>query len=168
MTKQEFANGMAFLATVYGQDMTSERMTAWFSLFEMNTLEEFAAAARKCALTSKFFPSVAELKAAIAESAVGMISADEAWNKILEAIRRFGWWKSEEAMKSLPPAVARSVNNMGGFKRLCESEDLEWTRKDFMKIYEIQKNRDETDYTTGTLITIADVVAKKKLLEGES
>lgn len=168
MTREEFANGMAFMATIYSKDMTAEQVGVWYSFFENDSFEEFQKAVRKLAVSSKYFPSIAELKEAIAEDAVGMLSADQAWDRVLYAIRKFGWCQAEEAMKSLPESVQLTVNHMGGFKRMCESEDLEWRRKDFMKAYEVNKNREQLDYTTGTLITIADVVAKKKLLEGES
>lgn len=168
MTKQEFANGMAYLATIYGQDMNSERMSAWYSLFETDSYEEFVNAAKKCALTSKFFPSIAELKEAIAEDAVGMLSADQAWDKVLYAVRRYGWCNADEAMKSLPEPVQLTVNHLGGFARICASEKLEWTRKDFIKAYDANKNREQLNYTTGTLISLADVVEKKKLLEGKA
>jgi hypothetical protein len=104
----------------------------------------------------------------MAEDAVGMLTADQAWDGVLYAVSKYGAWQTEEAMKSLPAAVQMTVNHLGGFQRICMSEDLEWTRKDFMKAYEVNKNREELNYTTGTLVTIADVVAKKKLLEGES
>ena len=168
MTREEFANGMAFMATIYSKDMTAEQVGIWYSFFENDSFEEFQKAVRKLAVSTKFFPSIAELKEAIAEDAVGMISADQAWDKVLYAVRRYGWCNAEAAMKSLPTAAQLTVNHLGGFQRICESEDLEWTRKDFMKAYDVNKNRDQMDYTTGTLITLADVVEKKKMLEGQN
>lgn len=167
MTKEEFANGMAFMSNIFSKDMTAEQVGVWYSFFENDNFESFQKAVRKLAVTSKFFPSIAELKEVMAEDAVGMLTADQAWDGVLYAVRKYGAWQTEEAMKSLPAAVQMTVNHLGGFQRICMSEDLEWTRKDFMKAYEVNKNREELNYTTGTLVTIADVVEKKKLLEGE-
>ena len=168
MTREEFANGMAFMATIYSKDMTAEQVGIWYSFFENDSFEEFQRAVRKLAVSTKFFPSIAELKEAIAEDAVGMLSADQAWDKVLYAVRRYGWCNAETAMKILPAAAQLTVNHLGGFKRICESEDLEWTRKDFIKAYDANKNREQLNYTTGTLISLADVVEKKKLLEGKA
>lgn len=167
MTKEEFAKGMTFLSVVYSKPLTADQVAVWYTFFETDSLDQFKKAVQKLAVSSKYFPSIAELKEAIAEDAVGMLSADQAWDRVLYAIRKFGWCQAEEAMKSLPESVQLTVNHMGGFKRMCESEDLEWRRKDFMKAYEVNKNREQLDYTTGTLITIADVAEKKKMLEGQ-
>lgn len=165
MTKEDFAKGMAFLSGVYSKSLTPEQLAIWYTFFETDTLEEFQRAVRIVSVRSKFMPSIAELKEAIAEDAVGMIPADQAWDKVLYAIRKFGWCQADDAMKSLPPVAQLTVNHLGGFKRICESEDLEWTRKDFMKIYDTNKNREQFEYTTGTLVSIADVVARRKRLE---
>jgi hypothetical protein len=87
---------------------------------------------------------------------------------VLYAIRKWGWCNAEDAMKSLPPVAQLTVNHLGGFKRVCEAEDLEWMRKDFMKVYETNKGREQFDYTTGTLVTIADVAERKKRLEAQT
>lgn len=168
MTKEDFAKGMAFLSGVYSKSLTPEQLAIWYTFFEGNTLEEFQKAIRKLAVTSKFFPAIAELKEAMAEDAVGMLTADQAWDGVLYAVRKYGAWQADEAMKSLPPAVQLTVNHLGGFQRICMSEDLEWTRKDFMKAYDVNKNREELNYTTGTLVSIADVVARRKKLEANS
>lgn len=165
MTKEEFAKGIAFLSAVYTKALTPEQVAVWYTFFKDDKIEEFQTAVKKISVKSKYWPSIAEIKDVMAEDAVGIIPADQAWNKVLDAIRKHGWCNAEAAMQSLPAAARLTVNHMGGFARLCESEDIEWTRKDFIKAYEINKNREQMDYATGTLITIADVAAKKKLLE---
>ena len=166
MTKEEFAKGMTFLSVAYQKPLTADQVAVWYSFFENDSLIEFKKAVQKLAVSTKFFPSIAELKEAIAEDAVGMLSADQAWDKVLYAVRKYGWCNAKAAMESLPPAAQLTVNHLGGFQRICEAEDLEWTRKDFMKAYDVNKHREQMDYTTGTLITLADVVEKKKMLEG--
>lgn len=168
MTKEEFANGMAFMSNIFSKDMTAEQVGAWYSFFRNDKFADFQRAVRKLAVTSKFFPSIKELKEVMAEDAVGMLTADQAWDGVLYAVRKYGAWQAEEAMKSLPAAVQLTVNHLGGFQRICMSEDLEWTRRDFMKAYDVNKNREELTYTTGTLVTIADVVERKKRLEAQA
>lgn len=167
MTKEEFAKGMAILSAVYSKPMPPEQVAIWYTFFENDSLEDFKKAVLTVSATSKFFPSIAELKEVMAEDAVGMLTADQAWDKVLYAVRKYGVWQADKAMESLPDAVRLTVNHLGGFKRICESEELEWTRKDFMKAYEVNKNREELNYTTNTLVTLADVVEKKKQLEAK-
>lgn len=168
MTKEEFANGMAFMSNIFSKDMTAEQVGVWYSFFETDNFETFRKAVKTVCATSRFFPSIAEIKLAMAESDLNRLSSDQAWNNVQYAISRYGYYRSAEAMASLTAEEQATVKSLGGFQRLCQQENDEWLRKDFCKIYDDMKGRDLIKYATGDLISIADIQEKKKLLEGQS
>lgn len=168
MTREEFLKGILFLTTAYSKDLTQEQVGVWYSFFETDNFETFRKAVKTVCATSKFFPSIAEIKSAMAESDLNRLSSDQAWNNVQYAISRYGYYRSAEAMASLTAEEQATVKSLGGFQRLCQQENDEWLRKDFCKIYDDMKGRDLIKYATGDLISIADIQEKKKLLEGQS
>lgn len=168
MTREEFLKGVLFLTTAYSKELSQEQVGIWYSFFERDNFESFRKAVKEICVTSKFFPSIAEIKAVMAENDLNRLSSDQAWNNVQNAIGRYGFYQPEIAMESLTPEEQATVKSLGGFQRLCQQENTEWLRKDFCKIYDDMKGRDITKYATGDLITIADIQAKKKLLEGYS
>lgn len=168
MTREEFLKGILFMTTAYSKEMPQEQVGIWYSFFERDNYDTFRKAVKEICVTSRFFPSIAEIKAAMAENDLNRLSSDQAWNNVQYAIGRYGYYQCDKAMESLTPEEQATVKSLGGFKRLCQQENTEWLRKDFCKIYDDMKGRDITKYATGDLITIADIQAKKKLLEGYS
>lgn len=168
MTREEFLQGITFLNIAYQKDMTQDQVAVWYSFFENDSIDVFQKAIKTVCATSRFFPSIAEIKAAMAESDLNRLSSDQAWNNVQYAISRYGYYQPEKAMESLTPEEQATVKSLGGFQKLCQQENNEWLRKDFCKIYDDMKGRDLVKYVTGDLISIADIQEKKKLLEGNS
>lgn len=167
MTREEFLQGMSVLIATYSKDMTQEQIAIWYQFFEADSFDAFRNAIKLICTTSKFFPTVAEIKAAMADGDLKELTADQAWDQVLAAITKYGYYRADEAMKSLPDLTASAVRNLGGFQHICSAEMNEWLRKDFIKVYEDMKTRNVTKYVTGDLITIADVVAHQKQLEAK-
>lgn len=168
MTRENFIQGMTVLLNAYSKDMTKEQIEAWWPFFADDDYDEFRMAVKKVILTSKFFPSLAEIKEAMAKGVTNQIPAVEAWQMLQDAIGRFGYYQAEAAMASLPLPIQNTVKSLGGFQRICQSEEVDWLMKDFMRIYNDINDRAQEQYITGTLISWTDIAAKKKLLEGES
>lgn len=75
------------------------------------------------------------------------ITAGEAWFLAIEAVRKHGYYNSKEGMDSLPDSVREAVRNFGGFAALCHSEDNNYVKDRFIKIYqEIDLRNKETLY----------------------
>lgn len=167
MTREEFVKGMSVLATTYSRDMTQEQVAVWYEFFERDQFEAFKNAVKQLCVTSKFFPSIAEIKAAMAENDTQQLTADQAWDQVQKAISRYGYYQAEEAMKSLPETTQYAVVQLGGFQRICSSESGDWLRKDFSKIYDDLRSRNITRYVTGDFVTIADIAAHAKRIEAK-
>lgn len=66
------------------------------------------------------------------------VSAETAWEKVGNAVRRYGWSNQDKAMNTFSPNIRRAIQNIGGWQKLCASNEKEWDfrRKDFLDIYE--------------------------------
>lgn len=168
MTREEFLKGILFLTTAYSKELSQEQVGIWYSFFESDNYDTFRKAVKKVCVTSRFFPSIAEIKTSMAETDLKQISSDQAWNDVQKAIAKYGYYRPAEAMESLTTETQAAVRSLGGFQRLCQQENTEWLRKDFCKIYDDMKGRDITKYATGDLISIADIREHQKQIEGSS
>jgi hypothetical protein len=91
--------------------------------------------------TSKFFPTVADIREAAAQiTEPRTIDAMEAWGLIGEAIRKFGYYRQKEAMEFLPDDVREMVKRFT-WRDLCLSENPETLRAQFRMAWETQSKR---------------------------
>jgi len=96
-------------------------------------IEALRLAARKCRTDSKWFPSIAELRAAALALVVGQPrSGLEAWGDVLDKVREHGYLRAPEFTD---PLVARAVKAMS-WREICLSEEPMVVRAHFIKAYE--------------------------------
>lgn len=99
-------------------------------------------AVKKHCMTARFAPTVAEIR----ESAANITNpaleetAAEAWGNVAKAIRRFGWYREEDALASLNEKTRATVKSIG-WKSICESEEPEIIRAQFRKAFETMAAR---------------------------
>ena len=94
------------------------------------------AAAAHCATTSKWFPTVAELRDAafgIIENRAGIPSAAEAWGEVMAAMR---YAAPARRPQFSHPVIRRAVEAVGGWYTLCTSESGVADRSKFFQAYE--------------------------------
>jgi len=95
----------------------------------------------KVLATSKFFPSVAEIREAASQlTQPAQMTAIDAWGEVLKAIRYYGFYREKEAMAFLPPEVANLVRKFG-WREICTSEQPEVIRAQFRMAWETQAAR---------------------------
>lgn len=91
--------------------------------------------------TSKFFPTVAEIREAAAElTQPRVLDAMEAWELIVQAIRKYGYYDEAGAMASLPADV-RAMAKRFGWRELCLNENPDTLRAQFRMAWEAQSKR---------------------------
>lgn len=118
--------------------------------------------------TSKFFPTVAEIREAAAElTQPRTLDAMEAWNLIVQAIRRHGYIDQEKAMESLPPDV-REMARRFGWRELCLNTNPDTLRAQFRMAWETQSKRiREYNVLPNEIKSLIDGLADKmKMIEG--
>ena len=175
MNKEEFTKGITFLAIAYNKEFTEEQVSVWYEFFKNENYDDFRNAVKRIIPQKQFMPSIAELKQEITtiSNPVLQLNADEEWDNVLKAIRRWGSYRQVEAMKSLNPYTANIVRQVG-YSRICQSENIQWERKEFMELFNMNKERDtdtlmlaEPTMTLPEMIRIAKLKEQETLLLGE-
>lgn len=110
MDKEKFARILSGVGKLYGREIDKETMEMWLSFFKNNTIEEFKQAVNEHIKTSRYFPTVADLKARIYEIKNPNETNMELWEKLLSAIRRSSYY-SEEEYEKLPAILKQYVGS---------------------------------------------------------
>lgn len=138
MTKPEAAKLVAVLLAAYpaarassGTSEVYERMLADLDYPTAN------AAVERLLATSKFMPSIAEIREACMSLLHGeQIAGGEAWGKVLSAIGRWGVYRVPGVdFVFQDPVVARCVAALG-WQNLCNSENQASDRARFIELYD--------------------------------
>lgn len=175
MTKEQFLKGITFLTIAYNKEFTEEQVSVWYEFFKDEDYEAFRKAVKRIIPLKQFMPSIAELKQEITtiSNPVLQLNVDEEWDNVLKTIRRYGSYRQDEAMKSLKPYTANIVRQVG-YMRICQSENIQWERKEFMELFNMNKDRDTTalmlsepTMTLAELTRTAALKEKEMLLLGE-
>ena len=163
MTAQDFAKAMAFLGQAYNKEFDKNQLNVWYMFFRDESKEDFKAAIMRIIAKSKFLPSIAEIREEIKliQTPFLQLSADDEWHEVQKAIGKYGYYNAEEAEKSFDPITAKAVRNMGGFRKICMSEDNDWTRKNFLRLWEDIKDKQESVLLPDTMYLTA---SEKQLL----
>lgn len=94
---------------------------------------ELRAAAMKLIGSSRFFPSVAEIREAWALAKTGpKRSGLDAWGDVLREVQRVGWYGTP----ALEDPIAAAAVKVLGWRALCESDNQAADRAHFAKAYE--------------------------------
>lgn len=169
MNKEQFLKGITFLTIAYNKEFTEEQVSVWYEFFKDENYDNFRAAVKRIIPKKQFIPSIAELKQEIAfiSNPILQLNVDEEWDSVLKAIRKFGSYRSKEAMESLNPYTANIVRQIG-YARICLSENIQWERKEFMELFKMNKERDtNTLMLSEPTMTLAELSRMAKLKEKE-
>lgn len=146
MDKREFAIFADALRTYYPKEQilpNAQAMELWFRELQDVPYQVAEATLRKWVATNKWSPSIAEIR----EMAVTVCNGDpltfgESWERVRTAIRRFGYYRPQEAMDSLDPLTRRCVESLG-FRELCMSENEVADRANFRMVFETMQKREQ-------------------------
>lgn len=176
MTKEQFLKGITFLTIAYNKEFTEEQVSVWYEFFKEEDYDAFRKAVKRIIPLKQFMPSIAELKQEIAtiSNPVLQLNAEDEWDNVLKAVKKYGSYRQDEAIQSLKP-YTRNIVRQVGYMRICMSENIQWERKEFMELFNTNKERDtetlmlsEPTMTLGELTRIAALKEEERLLlEGE-
>ena len=143
MNKKEFLEGMTFLGIAYNKEFNQQEIEVWYEMLGKYSSEEFRNAIKNIVKTETRFPSIATITKEIASQKTKEIpEAEEEWQCVLDAVKRYGTWNETEAMKSLKPYTAK-ITKYVGFNRICQStpEEQVWNKKEFIAEYNALKDK---------------------------
>ena len=138
MTRQEFSKIAAAINTYYPKDkpfVNEASVQLWYEEFKELTYEDTVNGLRRHVNTSKWCPTIAELKEAIVKNVAGVKDWGEAWNECTRAISRYGQYREEEALESMSPLTRQIVKRIG-YKDLCRSENQMQDRANFRMVFD--------------------------------
>jgi hypothetical protein len=125
-----------------GQTITDDTADAYVEDILDLDFEPAALAVKTLRQTSKFLPSIAEIRQAAAEIHAGHLpDEDEAWAEVMANIRHHGWTGTPTWTH---PAIHATVKAMG-WRDLCASTNQVADRAHFLSLYRTQRARLERD-----------------------
>lgn len=148
MTKKEFALLAMAIKTYYPKEgllPNEQAMELWYKQLQDIEYNVAEMALNKWVATNKWSPSIADIREMAAVVTGGDIQDwGEGWEKVLNAIRSFGFYRQAEAMQSLDELTRTCVERIG-FVNLCMSDNIVAERANFRMIYEQLANRKKQD-----------------------
>lgn len=107
-------------------------------------------AAQQLTKTSKWPPSIAEIRAAYTELLLpDLVDAEQAWGLVMTAISKHGGIYSTGALETLPRQVQEAVKWIGGIKAICNAEKPEVLRGQFMRTMDAVNKRVTKELSLG-------------------
>lgn len=148
MDREQFKLLVKGMKAVYAQPTfipDQDAFNMWYALIGDLPYEVAGTAIKKYMLTNKFPPTPAELR----EMATNIVNGDpmtwgEAWERALNAVRKYGSYNKMAALDSLDPLTRKCVESIG-YMELCMSENIMVERAHFQKVFEVFAKREQTN-----------------------
>lgn len=160
MTSLEAAKVIATLIAAYPRIEISEETTKLYAKFLQDLdYKQVQAAVVKHIAISPYFPTIAELR----QAALDVIQDNraplpgEAWAEVAQQMRDIGYTGRPTFSH---PLIEKTVQAMGGWIALCQSEDGMVDRAHFLKVYESYRTRHVEEVKTAPVMMrlVGDVV----------
>jgi hypothetical protein len=143
---QDTVRLVGILTAIFPNHLSADGVRAYASLLDDIPAVVLKVAMEQCAKDCKFFPSVAEIRdRATKISTVGPENAAEAWEDVMIAIKRDGFYRQPEFENSITQRAVAAMD----WQALCSSENTIADRAHFMKIYDqlIEPQKQEAKLT---------------------
>lgn len=104
-------------------------------------------ALQKYLLTEKYPPSISDLRylAIKMDDPRALKTAEDAWEEVLTAIKRFGYYQQEKAFETLDAPTKRIIKSMG-WGEICRSEKIGIVKSNFVKAWDnVTQTQRESD-----------------------
>ena len=133
--KKRFADSIATMAEAFGRALTPLTLKAFELGLDDIPIEQIERACTERMRNGKFFPNIAEIR-----EACGCLTptarAAKAFQCLSEATLQHGYYRT---VLFDDPVLNATVNNLGGWQRLCDitagDEWDKWFRKEFERVY---------------------------------
>lgn len=139
MEREQFKVLCKGMKAVYTQETflpDADAFNIWFSLLGDMEYKVLNAAIQKYMLTNKFPPTIADLREIATTISIGDIPDwGEGWERVLLAIRKYGFYRESEALETMDELTKTCVKRLG-WRNLCMSENNNADRANFRMIYE--------------------------------
>lgn len=140
MAEIKTLQALAFLQLAYTRDLSEEQLDFYVEMLRDIDPAILETAVRKLIQTSKFLPTIAEIRSAAATleglacGTAEQLDADEAWGQVQRAIHSVGYYARPEFDSE---ALMETVDSLG-WQEICQTpvEDTPILRAQFRRAYE--------------------------------
>ena len=166
MTKEEFLIISRAIRAVYTNMLADDgAKDVWFSMLSDLPYMQVSVALQTHMMTSKFPPTIADLRVNHAEQQRGLTEL-EAWAMVRKAIKN-GTYGAEEEYEKLPEIVQKAVGSASNIRQWAQSDSgmLETIEAHFLKAFRIQRDRAIQDAQTSPAVKQLIAEMQQNLLE---
>ena len=89
----------------------------------------------------------------------GQISPEEAWEQVIKEISRVGYIGCPHFTE---PRIGRAISNIGGWNKVCTSQQIDWEKKRFIDAYKEFKEVEQKEQRQGIAYEDKETIADKK------
>lgn len=118
----------------------------WHSAFKDEDFLTVFKCTQKHIMQKTFPPTIAELREEVVKvtNKGALMSPEEAWEIVIKAIKRYGYYQQSEAFATFSEPIRRAVKAIG-WQDICRSENIGIERANFFKMFNAldQGNREE-------------------------
>lgn len=151
MEKLELVKGLKYLGIAYGKEFDEEECQVYYDFLKNYSMNIFSTAIKNLIPKSKFIPKLNEIMSEIVILDTPQLKLDryEEWDKVIDAIHKYGTYNEQKALDSLQEPT-RTIVRQIGFYRLCTSENIMWERKKFEEMFDEKQDNYEERLVTNT------------------
>lgn len=168
MTDVEFAKIALLMKEMYPKENlfpTDHSQETWFQMLKDLPYDVVSTGLVKWASTQRWSPSIADLRRLSFEVSNPEIKTwDEAWETVMQAIRRYGYNRRIEALDTFDEITRKAVNRIGWIQ-ICTSEEIGIERAAFRDIYKALSDKTKTDGQMATSVKKVIEATRNKRLE---
>ena len=139
MDRQQFATLAIGIKSAYPASRILEdkaSMDFWYMMLSDIPYDAAENAVMEHICTNIYPPNIAEIrKLCMERMRPHVLSFDEAWGVVQNAISRYGWYHPQQAFATMDELTLSVVKNLG-WTRLCQSENITADRANFREAYE--------------------------------
>ena len=151
MTIEEFDNIRAAIKSAWpGKQIMPGRfeINLWYKALSDLDYQICQMALMEIITQSVFPPSIAELRKKCAEyTSAPVKSSGEAWEEVRLMVRKYGYYREEEALSSMDDLTRQAVKGVG-FREICMSTNIAVERAHFLRLYDALVERKKQDAGT--------------------
>ncbi len=90
------------------------------------------------------------------------LNALKEWEEVLRLIRKYGYYKTNEALAEMNLLTRNAVEQLG-WSKLCMSEDIVWLKKEFIEIFKNkQQGIESLEMLSEPVMTMAELAEKAR------
>ena len=169
MNKKKFVDFMTILALGFNQEVNLNQVEIYYHYLKDLDLKRFELTISNIINTKKRFPTIAEIKEEYYNLTNGNDTAENEWGCVLDAVKKYGYYKQDELLNSLKPLTRYVVERLG-VERLClmETSSVIMEHRMFVDMYNDLKDKNKYEEITNNFKSLGKTEDGKIMIGGKN